>query len=309
MNFKIAAIDIGSNACRLQITDVINALKPNYALHTVDLFRMPIRLGQDVFDASIIGIEKEQLLLKAFQAFKNIMDIHGVKYYRACATSAMRDAKNNSEIIKKIDTLTGIHLEIIDGIGEANYIIHSQDEDIIDEQKKYLFVDVGGGSTQVSLIHNSKVLYSHSFQIGTVRLLKNRVEETYWRFFKGELKQLAETNQIECIVGSGGNINRIHKLVYNKKSDNKQIDRKLIEDTYHTLNALTVEERIEKYKMNSDRADVIAPAAKIYHHALKATGLKYILVPRITLIDGLIKHLYEDIRQRKNVKQHIITTV
>lgn len=293
LNFlKYAAIDIGSNAVRLLICTVIEADNKPTKFKKTSLVRVPIRLGADVFLTNKISEENTKRLLDAMEAYKLLMKTYGINKYKACATSAMREANNSKSVIELIKKHTGIIIDIIDGDEEATIIAATDLSSFIDKNKTYLYVDVGGGSTEFSIIHNGIKTASKSVKIGTVRLLNNIVKEDTWIDLEKWIK--SETNQYDKIkvIGSGGNINTIFKS--SGKAFGKPLTYFYLTSYYNMLQTYSYEERIIELNLNHDRADVIIPAAKIYLSAMKWSGAKHIYVPKIGLADGIIKSMYKE---------------
>jgi exopolyphosphatase / guanosine-5'-triphosphate,3'-diphosphate pyrophosphatase len=283
-----AAIDVGSNAVRLLVMSSFCNGKPENFKKTT-LVRIPIRLGEDVFSDGKISPEKEALLINAFTGFSSLMKAYQVVSFRACATSAMREAENGGEIIDKIKSATNINLEIISGMEEAALIFYAGIDEFLDENKAYLYVDVGGGSTELTLFSNHQVIASESFQIGTVRTLQNKVEKSSWINMKKWIKTNVGNTKIECIIGSGGNINKLIKLVNAKKKAGNYIAKKELQTIFNQLKKLTYEERITKFDLNPDRADVIIPACQIFLNIMQQVKTNKIFVPKIGVADGLIR--------------------
>ncbi|MGY6560860.1 MAG: Ppx/GppA phosphatase family protein [Luteibaculaceae bacterium] len=285
---KIAAIDIGSNAIRLLISEVYeynNEIKSN----KLTLVRVPIRLGEDVFTTELISETKTQLMIKAMQAYKNLMEIYGVKTYKAVATSAMREAKNGHEVAALVEKNSGIKINIISGDLEANLINSTYKGLNLDPEKHYLYIDVGGGSTELTLLRGFRKIEAHSFRVGTVRLLQEKVKERVWNDMANWLKKLQIDPSNTTAIGTGGNINKIIKLF---DVDKGNIPVELFEKMYYELAVLPVEERKKRFTLKDDRADVIVPAAKIYLHVLKCANIGNIFVPKIGLADGIVASLY-----------------
>ncbi len=284
----IAAIDIGSNAIRL----LINYVEQNgtVSFKKAAFIRVPIRLGEDVFTSGKVGDDKKERMLDAMIAFSHLLKTFKVKNYRACATSAMRDASNGAEITAYIKERCGIDIEIISGKEEAKTIFEAGDSAGLIGDKNYLFVDVGGGSTEVTVYSNKKRVDSESFALGTVRMISNAVEESEVKRFKEWLKRVsAEHNPVE-IIGSGGNINKVHKLLAKKEREPlNYVELRLL---YDHLKEMNFQERVSKLGLNTYRADVIMPAMKIFLTAAKYCKISEIIVPKIGLADGIIRHLY-----------------
>lgn len=285
----VAAIDIGSNAARLLIASFY-IKKPNQKYKVVQYLRVPIRLGDYVFIHQKIPKEKEIILLKTMQSFALLMELYRVKDYRACATSALREAKNGKNIIKKIKKQSNLNLEIIDGSEEANLIFKAH-QDKIETKEKVLFVDVGGGSTELTLLNEGKRIISKSFKIGTVRMLDNQVDEYIWEDMRTFLKEKIQKEEVNNILGSGGNINKILSLLQIKS--NRFASLKDIKLIYQRLNQSSLKERVEKWGLNPDRADVIIPATEVFLDVMEYSGIKKITSAGLGLRDGLILELYE----------------
>ena len=287
---KYAAIDIGTNAVRLLIANVIeNGKKTKIKKNT--LVRVPIRLGEDVFDEGKISEEKIEKLIKAMKAFKLLMDVFEVEDFLAVATSAMREAENGQEVIKRVEDETGIQIEIIDGAREAEFIARTDLEDLIDRNKNYLYVDVGGGSTEFTVIEKGKKKNSKSFKLGTVRMLKKNVKEEEWKAAEKWVRDNTKDLENIALIGSGGNINKLFKM--SGKVQGSPISLPHLKALYKMLKSMTYKQRIKELGLNPDRADVIVPAAKIYTRAMKWSGGDKIYVPSIGLADGIVKYLYE----------------
>lgn len=287
---KLAAIDIGSNAARLLITEVIEGgEEPQF--QKISLVRIPLRLGFDVFEKGFIPKAKVEMLSKTFRAYKLLIDIYEVKKYIACATSAMRDATNAEEIIKRIKFETGISLQVISGDEEAQIIYENHIAEHLDKDTSYLYIDVGGGSTECSFFSNGILIFKHSFNIGTIRLLKNAVTEADWNAMKDTLRAVTKGHRKVMAIGSGGNINKIFSM--SKIKEGRPVPVGLLREYYKLFGDLTVEERIQQYNLREDRADVIVPALQIYTNAMRWAGAEEVFVPKIGLVDGLVHHLYE----------------
>lgn len=289
----LAAIDIGSNAARLLICEVI-ITGTKTELNKLNLIRIPLRLGFDVFEKGYIGFRKKKMLINTIDAFSALMKVYEVDHYIACATSAMRDASNSKEIIKEIKADTGIKIDVISGDLEAEIIYENHIAELLDPNKSYLYMDVGGGSTEITLFHKNEVAFQKSFDIGTVRLLTNKVTDETWEDLKQSLKELAKKYNKLTAIGSGGNINKVFSMVNSKTL--KSLPIEVIREFYRVLEPMSVEERMDVYKLKKDRADVIVPALKIYANAMKWANIEEIHVPKIGLADGLINHLYEQVK-------------
>ncbi|WP_338734087.1 Ppx/GppA phosphatase family protein [Mangrovimonas cancribranchiae] len=289
---KYAAIDIGSNAVRLLIANIIEEKGKEVRFKKSSLVRVPIRLGADVFLEQNISKYNQQRMLDTMKAFKLLMKSHKVVKYKACATSAMREADNGQQVSEAILKHSNIKIDIIDGEEEAAIIAATDLHAFIDDSKTYLYVDVGGGSTEFSVIHNGKKIASRSFRIGTVRLLNDIVKNETWAEAETwVIKHTAEYEKID-LIGSGGNINKIFKI--SGKKLGKPLTYFYLSSYYKTLQTYSYEERITELDLNQDRADVIIPATRIYLSAMKWSGAKDMYVPKIGLADGIIKSIYHN---------------
>lgn len=289
---KYAAIDIGSNAIRLLIATVIEKEGVEPLFKKTSLVRVPIRLGADVFLEEKISEKNYLRMVDAMQAFSLLMKNHNVVEYRACATSAMREARNGKEVADKILTETGIKIHIIDGKDEAAIIASTDLKDLIEDNKVFLYVDVGGGSTEFTVYANGKSVTSRSFKLGTVRILNDMVRESIWDEVQDWIVENTKTyNKVE-VIGSGGNINSIYK--YSGKKIGKPLSYFFLSNYYEKIKEMTYHERIFELQMNPDRADVIIPATRIYLSAMKWSKAKNIFVPKIGLADGIVKSIYNE---------------
>jgi exopolyphosphatase/guanosine-5'-triphosphate,3'-diphosphate pyrophosphatase len=293
---KLAAIDIGSNAARLLISEVIIDEKNKLSFNKLSLLRVPLRLGFDVFETGKISEHKTELLLYTMKSFINLMHAYEVKFLKACATSAMRDAINSKEIIALVQKETGIEIEIISGSEEASFIYENHIAENLDKDHSYLYIDVGGGSTELTFISNNNLIFKDSFDIGTIRLLKKMVTEEKWDEMKDDIKSKTKGHKEVTAIGSGGNINKIYSL--SKRKDTKPLSIDLLRDFYKELSNVSMEDRIKVYKLREDRADVIVPALQIYINVMRWAGASQIYVPRIGLADGLVQHLWEEIKDK-----------
>lgn len=289
-----AAIDIGSNAVRLLIKKVKNEenLPENKFLSKSMMLRVPLRLGFDVFSLGEVSEMKAVKLRRLMKAFYQLMKIYEVTDYRACATSAMRDAKNGKSIIKKILKETDISIEVIDGQEEARMIYSNHVECLEDRTGNYIYVDVGGGSTEINLLTNGKLIQSLSYNIGTVRMLSNAVKEETWVQMKDDLAGMTAGFQDVNIIGSGGNINKLYRLADKKDKKKLRLPVDSLQALYDELSPLTPEQRMEAFGLKADRADVIVPAAEIFLTIAGIVKADYIHVPVIGLADGIIDSLY-----------------
>lgn len=287
---KYAAIDIGSNAVRLLISNILEVEGMPVMFKKSALVRVPIRLGSDVFLTKTIQEDNIQRMLDTMLAFKLLMKSHKVERYKACATSAMREATNGLEVAQLISKQSEIDIDIIDGEEEAAIIAATDINEYISHNKNYLYVDVGGGSTEFTVIHNGKKVDSKSFQIGTVRLLNDMVSQETWNHAQEWIESSTKDFDEIDVIGSGGNINKLFKM--SGVTIGKPLTYFYLSSFYHSLNRLTYEERIIELNLNPDRADVIVPATKIYLSAMKWSKAQDIYVPKIGLSDGIIKSLY-----------------
>lgn len=289
---KYAAIDIGSNAMRLLVSNIIEEQGKTTQFSKSSLVRVPIRLGQDAFTVGEISEENIERMIDAMKAFKLLMKVHKVEKYMACATSAMREAYNGKEVADMIREHSEINIEIIDGRREAAIIASTDLHYLLKTEQTYLYVDVGGGSTEFSLFSNGKMVTSKSFKVGTVRLLNDMVNDIVWH----EIEKWIKANTIHydqvILIGSGGNINKVFKM--SGKLQEKPLSYMYLQTQYALLNSLSYDQRVSDLGLNPDRADVIIPALRVYLNAMKWSGARNIYVPKIGLSDGIIKALYYD---------------
>ena len=297
-----AAIDIGSKAVRLLIKSIDRDAVQEKKFKKVMLLRVPLRLGFDVFSIGELSDKKADKLRRLMKAFRQLMKIYEVDDYRACATSAMRDARNGMEIIKKIDKDTGIRIEIIDGQEEARMIYNNHVECLEDRLGNYMYVDVGGGSTEINLLTNGELVCSMSYNIGTVRMLSNAVKEGTWQQMEEELRKATEGFTGINIIGSGGNINKLFRLADKKDKKQQRLPVSSLQAIYDVLQPLTPEERVEAFSLKQDRADVIVPAAEIFLKIAQVVHAEYIYVPVIGLSDGIIDNLYTKSLEAEHLK-------
>lgn len=287
---KYAAIDIGSNAMRLLICNIVEQEGKETQFNKSELIRVPIRLGQDAFTVGEISEENIDRMIDAMKAFKLLMKVYKVEKYKACATSAMREAYNGKEVVEIINEKAQLDIDIIDGKVEAAIIASSDLNGFLSKDKNYLYVDVGGGSTEFSIFSNGKMIISKSFKNGTVRLLNNMVNDIVWN----EIEKWIKTNTCEfdeiTLIGSGGNINKIFKM--SGKREDKPMSYIYLHSQFEYLNSLSYDQRIAELGLNTDRADVIIPALSIYLKAMKWSGARNIYVPKIGLSDGIVKAMY-----------------
>lgn len=288
---KYAAIDIGSNAMRLLITNIVEQKYKETQFNKSALIRVPIRLGQDAFTVGEISEENIDRMIDAMTAFQLLMKVYKVEKYKACATSAMREAYNGKEVAKIIEEKCNVAIDIIDGKIEATIIASSDLHSFLKTDQTYLYVDVGGGSTEFSLFSNGKMIASKSFKIGTVRLLNNMVCEIVWEEIEKWIKAITADYDNVILIGSGGNINKIFKM--SGKMQDKPLSYLYLNSQYQYLNSLTYEQRIAELGLNTDRADVIIPATRVYLNAMKWSGARQLYVPKIGLADGIVKAMYQ----------------
>ncbi|MBB5394408.1 ethanolamine ammonia-lyase reactivating factor EutA [Mucilaginibacter sp. AK015] len=287
---RYAAIDVGSNAVRLLIAGIIEN-NDSVSFKKITLIRVPVRLGDDAFLQKKISDNKATDLIKSMQAFRNLMDVYRVTDYMACATSAMREALNGQEVADRILAEAGIDLQIVHGESEAKIIYASHAEVNIDKSKNYLYIDVGGGSTELSLFSNGELLASQSFNLGTIRILDNQDKDETWNEMKDFLRE--HTRGLKTIygIGTGGNINKLYKL--SQEKDNVPMSYVKLRALYNYLNSFSLKDRINVLGLNQDRADVIIPACEIYLTVLKCANIKSIYVPTVGMVDGIIQTLIE----------------
>jgi exopolyphosphatase/guanosine-5'-triphosphate,3'-diphosphate pyrophosphatase len=293
---RLAAIDIGSNAARLLISDVTtNNGKPEF--NKLNLVRVPLRLGMDVFDSREITAEKTTMILDTIKAYQYLCKAYGVDHIKAAATSAMRGATNAQAVIDHVLGETGILIEVISGSSEAALIYENHIAENLDKEHAYLYIDVGGGSTELTFFAGNKLIFSSSFDIGTIRLLKQQVTESQWEAMK-EFIRRETRHYIDRIIaiGSGGNINKVFSLSKRKEGKPLQVD--LLKDYYKEFSAFSLPDRMHIYKLREDRADVIVPALQIYVNVMRWANAAEIYVPKIGLADGLIQHLYDELKKK-----------
>lgn len=288
----LAAIDIGSNAARLLISEA-----SVYRDGTVDFtklcyLRIPLRLGIDVFDKGFVSPQKKKKFIDTLKVYKGLIDLYEVEAFRACATSAMRDAANGKEILADILSETGIQVDIITGQYEANILYETHIAEKLAVNKAYLYIDVGGGSTEVTMFANNHTIFKESFNIGTIRLLHNKVTEEQWDHMKWYIKTYTRGYQPIEAIGTGGNINKIFSI--SKRKEGKPLSLELLKDYHKELSNTTLEERKHLYQFRDDRADVIVPALQIYTSIMRWAEADEIYVPKIGLADGLVKMLYQE---------------
>jgi len=293
----LAAIDIGSNAARLLISET-SVYKDGTVDYTkLNLLRIPLRLGFDVFDKGYISDEKKTKLIETLKAYRHLMNIYGVEAWRVCATSAMRDATNAVEILQEVKKQTGLDIEIISGQEEANIIYETHIAENLSFNKAYLYIDVGGGSTEVTLFSKNHIVFKESFNIGTIRLLHNKVADEQWEHMKWYIKTHVKDYQPIEAIGSGGNINKIFSI--SKRKEGKPLPLDLLKDYYKELSYTSIEDRKHLYHFRDDRADVIVPALQIYIALMRWANADEIYVPKVGLADGLVQMLYKERSTRK----------
>lgn len=293
---KIAAIDIGSNAARLLINEVkINNNQPEFI--KLNLLRIPLRLGMDVFTMGKIGEERTKMVIDSMKIFSDLMKIYHVEHYRACATSAMRDAENGQAIINEVKETSGIDIEIISGDEEATLIYENHVAEGLDKEFAYLCIDVGGGSTELTFYENGTMIYEKSFNIGTIRLLNNLVTPDNWTDMKEEIRKNINSKKPIVAIGSGGNINKIFSM--SKTKDGKPMSLTHLKKVHKELNDLTVDERMTKYNLREDRADVLVHALKIFNNVMSWSEINRVFVPKISVADGLIHNIYNELQDKK----------
>jgi exopolyphosphatase/guanosine-5'-triphosphate,3'-diphosphate pyrophosphatase len=293
---RLAAIDIGSNAARLLISEAIPEKDGTVRFNKLNLVRVPLRLGFDVFEKGEISKEKRGMVLQTMKAYSHLINAYQVKQVIVCATSAMRDASNSADIIRKVKLETGLEIEIISGELEASLIYENHIAENMDTEHSYLYIDVGGGSTELTFFADGKLVSKESFNIGTIRLLKNMVTEEQWDTMKETIKLKTKGYKKIVAIGTGGNINKIFSL--SKKKDGRPLTLDLLKDYYKELSSYKLADRIRIYDLREDRADVIVPALLIYLNVMRWADAEEIYVPKIGLADGLIHHLYEELHSK-----------
>ncbi len=289
---RLAAIDIGSNAARLFISEVRIYTDGSPDFTKVSLVRVPLRLGFEVFETNEISTQKSEKLLQTIHAYKHLLDVFDVEHCKAVATSAMRDAKNGKALVEKILDQTGIHVRIISGKEEAELLLETQMSENFNPNNHYLYADVGGGSTEITVFKNVQIIEQQSFNVGTIRVLKDKVRAEELEAMKAFITQIIETKKNVFAVGSGGNINKVFSI--SKLKPGTPMGEDLLRLYYKDLKKMTVQERIHNYKLREDRADVIVPALKIYLSILKWGHFDEILVPQVGLVDGIVKKMYNE---------------
>ncbi|MFT5248701.1 MAG: exopolyphosphatase/guanosine-5'-triphosphate,3'-diphosphate pyrophosphatase [bacterium] len=289
---KYGAIDIGSNAIRLLIVTIIEQEGKETKFKKTSLIRVPIRLGADVFVNGEVSEASYLRMVDSFKAFQLLMKTHNVFKYRACATSAMREAKNSKTIVKKLLETTGIKINIINGNDEAKIIASTDLKAYLVHDTTFLYVDVGGGSTELTIYSEGKTVASKSFKMGTVRLINNLVDDIMWDQMKDWITNNTRNYNYITLLGTGGNINSTYK--FSGKKTGTPLSYRYLVTYFNKVKALSYDDRIFELDMNPDRADVIIPALKIYIFAMKWSGAEYVYVPKIGLSDGIIRSLYNE---------------
>lgn len=290
---KLAAIDIGSNAVRLLINYVYVLPDSTPIFNKTSLVRMPVRLGKDVFTDKKISDQNIERLLKSMKSFRLMMDVYEIEHYLAYATSAMREAENGKQIVKKIQQKANINIEIIDGDTEAKLIFATELKNFVLDLRNYLYVDVGGGSTELTLITNGKVLTSESFPIGTVRLLEGKVEKDVYPKMKKWIEDNVQSYHVD-LIGSGGNINHVYK--YSGVQLGKPLKGSYLRKRFKQIKEMPYDQRLKELNMKTDRADVVEFALEIYTKVMKWSKAKQIYVPKIGVSDGMIRKLYDQVK-------------
>ena len=292
---KLAAIDIGSNAARLLISDAIETEKGKPEFVKLSLVRVPLRLGFDVFETGTISEKRAEMFVNTIKAYKHLLEAYETEHLITAATSAMRDASNAKEILQRVKDETGIEIKVISGEEEATYIYENHFADNLTSQESYLYIDVGGGSTELTFFSDGKLITKQSFNIGTIRLLKNQVSQDNWAEMREFIKKKLKGYHHITAIGSGGNINKIFSL--SKRKEGKPLSLELLRNYYQEFSSLSVEQRILMYHFREDRADVIVPALLIYINVMRWADADEIYVPKIGLADGLIHILYDIVRK------------
>ena len=295
---NIAAIDIGSNGARLLIKSFDDNAPASSRIRKLLFVRIPLRLGQDVFTLGKVSKERQHMMMHMMKAFRQFMLLYKVEHFRACATSAMRDADNGKKVMCRIEKETGIRLEIIPGAEEAQLLCNNLVENTDSGVGNYAYVDVGGGSTEISLLHDGVLAESHSFNIGTLRLLAGAVTQEERNAMCSVLENYAREFPDTKIIGSGGNINRLFKLA-KVKGDSRELPVESIRELHNILAPLSLEERKQKFKLKDDRADVIVPAAEIFMTVASTLDSDSIIVPNISLADSIVDGIYKEQKKGK----------
>ena len=292
---RLAAIDIGSNAARLLITDVIEGPQGRSDFIKLSLVRVPLRLGFDVFEKGEISEERALMLVKTILSYKLLLEVYQVRHVKIAATSAMREAANAQQVLARVKNETGIEINVISGEEEATYIYENHVAENLNKDESYLYIDVGGGSTELTFFSDGKLVTKRSFNIGTIRLLKSQVTEDDWEEMHEFIRKKTSGYHHITAIGSGGNINKIFSL--SKRKEGKPLSLELLRNYYREFSSLSLAQRISLYQLREDRADVIVPALLIYINVMRWADAEDIFVPKIGLADGLIHILYDQIRK------------
>ena len=290
---KLAAIDIGSNAARLLINEVIHLPNGKPEFVKLTLVRVPLRLGFDVFEKGYIAEQKAEKLIKTIESYKLLLDVYEVKHLKTAATAAMRDASNAQEILKEVKDRTGLEIRVITGEEEASYIYENHIAENMTTEESYLYIDVGGGSTELTFFTDGRLVFKESFNIGTIRLLKNQVLEKTWDEMKDFIKEKTKGYHHVTCIGSGGNINKVFSL--SKRKEGKPLTLDLLRTYHKEFSSHSLSQRMSLYKLREDRADVIVPALLIYINVMRWADAEEIFVPKIGLADGLTHLLYDEV--------------
>ncbi len=292
--FNLAAIDVGSNAARLLIKTVSIDLDGRLSQRKALFLRVPLRLGMEVFKKGKISREKEEAFLRTMKAYRQLMKVFKVRDYRACATSAMRDAKNGRQVMDRVNEATGLGLKIISG-DEESQIIYDIHLSQLQDDNNYLYVDVGGGSTEVTFISQGQRVMSHSYNIGTVRMLSEAVKAEELQHVRNGLGKVAAGYGDITIIGSGGNINKLYRIAPKRDKTEGRLPVDTLVKLHDRLAKMSLQERMDVFNMKPDRADVIVPAAEIFMMVAQSVGAKAIKVPNVGLADGLINDMAQSI--------------
>ncbi|MFM2385802.1 MAG: hypothetical protein RL660_559 [Bacteroidota bacterium] len=290
----LAAIDIGSNAARLLITETSVYKDGELDYNKLNLVRVPLRLGFDVFGTSVLSEDRIQALIDTMIAFKHLMKIHKVQHVKIAATSALRDAQNREEVVARVEKESGLHINIISGDEEANLLFESHAAERIINSNHHLYIDVGGGSTELTLFYKGEVEFKHSYNIGTIRFLTNTIDDAEWQTMKQQTKAIGRTYRNVDAIGSGGNINKLHSLT--KTKEGKPLPLTTVKHWHEKLSPMTKQDRMHTFGLKDDRADVIVPALLIYSCVMKWAGCEAIYVPKIGVADALIRVLYNEVK-------------
>ena len=296
---RLAAIDIGSNAARLLISEVSVDDNGKPQFQKLNLVRVPLRLGFDVFEQKSISPEKEAMILETMHAYRHLLGAYEVKHLKACATSAMRDADNAPRIIEHVKNETGIQIEVISGDAEASFIYENHIAENLNKDLSYLYIDVGGGSTELTFFAEARMIFKRSFNIGTIRILKNQVDDFMWDEMRDFIKRETRGHDNDMVaIGSGGNINKIFSM--SKRKEGKSLNIESLKNYYKEFSSFSLADRMQVYKLREDRADVIVPALLIHINVMRWANISEIFVPKIGLADGLIQHLYQQVMEKSS---------